>query len=76
MMGSVLYYGVIDADNAFTRVTFRSASVVDFFGFDDLTVGSLGTEISEQPEPGTIILFGSGLFGLAVYGWRRKQQTV
>ncbi|WP_310425823.1 hypothetical protein [Chamaesiphon sp. VAR_48_metabat_135_sub] len=61
--GSLLYYGLI-ADNAgetFTSMTFGNTQPgVDFFGFDDLTVGTLAqvvppTGSTDVPEPFTII---------------------
>lgn len=40
--GSVIYYGFYDAENQYTSVIFgNTAPGVDFFGFDDMTIGSL-----------------------------------
>jgi len=35
----------------------------------------LVTEATPTPEPSTFILFGIGLAGMAVYGWRRRKQA-
>lgn len=75
--GSVLYYGLIDSDHAFTKVSFvNNGSGADVFGFDDLTIGNLEqVQLVPNPEPGSIALFTTGLIGLVGYGWRRKRQT-
>ena len=80
--GSVIYYGIIDANNPFTKITFtNSGSGADVFGFDDLTIGSTEqvtitpTPPTATPEPGTMALLATGLFGLFGYCWRRHQQT-
>jgi len=40
--GSVIYYGFYDAQDQYTAVAFgNTAPGVDFFGFDDMTIGSL-----------------------------------
>ena len=40
--GSVLFWGLIDTDNPFTSLTFgNTAAGTDFFGFDDMTIGSV-----------------------------------
>jgi len=40
--GSVLYFGFIDTEQQYTGISFgNSASGVDFFGFDDFTIGSI-----------------------------------
>lgn len=36
----------------------------------DMTI--VGATITAVPEPGTIALFGSAMFGLLVYAWRRR----
>jgi len=49
--GSVLYYGIIEDDPTmqFTQVTFANTeSGWDFFGFDDLTIGSLEQIVDNQ----------------------------
>jgi hypothetical protein len=65
--GSVLFYGIIaDNDNeVFTDVSFgNTASGVDFFGFDDLTVGDIEQVGGVVPEPAsTLALLVLGTLG-------------
>ena len=66
--GSALFFGYIDVDNPFTSVSFgvlfgNEAGSTDFFGLDDLTVGSVA-QVTPVSEPISIVLFGSGLIGL------------
>ncbi len=68
--GSVIYFGLIDVDNPFTKVTFTATSGSDVYGFDDLTIGNV-EQVNIIPEPGTVFLFGFGLIGLLVLG-RKK----
>ena len=42
--GALSYFGFIDADNPFTKVTFSNATNFDGFGFDDLTVGDVNPD--------------------------------
>jgi hypothetical protein len=70
--GSVLYFGVIDIDNPFTKITFLNSSGTDFFGIDDFTIAS-----QVIPEPNTLLLLGSGLVlgGLVIRRRRRQVLT-
>lgn len=65
------YAGVFDL---FTLVTLPGGNLVDSPIYDDpiwrLEVDAIGVR-HPVPEPGTIMLLGSGLFGLA--GWGRKK---
>jgi hypothetical protein len=71
--GGVLYYGYIDTDNLFTGVTFGdTAPGVDYFGFDDMTIGSVEQVGPIVPIPGAVWLLGSGLLGLVGFRKRRK----
>ena len=73
--GSVLYFGFYDLENEYTSILFgNTASGTDFFGFDDFTIGTLENIDPNPvvPEPGTIMLLGAGLLGLA-YTSRRKK---
>lgn len=64
--GALSYFGFIDTDNLFTKVTFNNATGSDGFGFDDLTIGDVNQVI---PEPSGILSL-SVVFGLAML--RRK----
>jgi len=70
--GGVVYYGFYDTAATFTSVTFgNTATGVDFFGFDDMTVGSLEQVRPSVPEPSSLLLAGGGLAALLL-ARRRK----
>jgi hypothetical protein len=69
--GHLLFFGIIDTVNQFTKVTFNNTDTTDFFGFDDLTVGDIAQVAI--PEPLSATLFGFGLLALGVA--RRRQRA-
>lgn len=71
--GSVLFFGYINPDVAFTKVTFTNTSQgVDGFGFDDLTVGRHDNILAPVPEPDSWALLILGFAGLGAVLRRRR----
>lgn len=65
--GSVLFWGIIDNENAFKSIIFENtAAGTDTFGFDQMTIG---TPVPE-PEIYALLLAGLGLVSFITY--RRK----
>ncbi|NEQ39424.1 MAG: PEP-CTERM sorting domain-containing protein [Okeania sp. SIO3I5] len=50
--GGLTYFGFIDKDQPFTRVTFLEPTRGDGYGFDDITVAE---QVQSVPEPSTIL---------------------
>jgi len=74
--GSVMYFGLIDTENTFTKVTFGNTnSGTDYFAFDDMTIGSLEQVVGNPvPDAGSSrALAALGLFALV--GFARKQRA-
>lgn len=70
--GSLLYFGFYDLANAYTSISFtNTAPGVDYFGFDDMTIGDL-KQVTPVPEPASLALLGAGLGGLLVARRRKK----
>src|SRR6185295_2613610 len=75
--GNVLFFGITDLGNPFNVVTFRNSLATDRFNFDDLTVGFAQEQgegnLAATPEPGTLLLLGSSLVGMAGAAWKRRR---
>ena len=73
--GGVLFWGFVSTSpvELVTSLSFgNTAAGVDFFGFDDMTIGSIEQVRPVIPEPGTLLLIGSGLAGLAARRRRNR----
>jgi hypothetical protein len=73
--GSVLYFGFYDTANQYTKITFgNTESGTDYFGFDNMTIGSLQqVQPNAVPEPTSLILLGTGLGAIGLAAWRKRQ---
>jgi len=70
--GSVFYFGFYDLENTYTKIQFgNTGSEADWFGFDNMTIGSLQQVNPVVPVPSTLLLLGSGLLGMVGCGRKR-----
>ncbi|MFN4257693.1 MAG: PEP-CTERM sorting domain-containing protein [Gemmataceae bacterium] len=81
--GDVLFFGVIDVANPFTKITFKNSSPdADWFAFDDFTIGSIDQiredridELQDAPEPSSVVLLSLGALGLGYYRVRNRSRS-
>jgi hypothetical protein len=66
--GSAIF---ISFNSGLPNVSFLNFNVVDQFGGDSLAIDTLTIYPSTVPEPGSLLLLGSGLLGAVAYGRRR-----
>jgi hypothetical protein len=83
--GSLLFWGVIDPDAAWTSVSFgNTGGGLDGFGFDDMVIGDRcqisavdcddnGNGGGTVPEPGTLVLASVAALGAFRAGRRRRR---
>jgi hypothetical protein len=76
MGGSVLYLGLIaDPSQVFNKVKFSNNSGgTDAFGFDNMTIGSLGQVVSSETVPEPLTMAGMALGSAMLAGARRLRQ--
>ena len=72
--GSVLYFGFYDIRQTYTSVWFPNpGDDTDFFGFDDMTIGS-SEQVTPIPEPASMLLLATGLAGAGARQLRRRRK--
>lgn len=75
--GSLLFWGFVDNSKAYKSIGFgNTAEGVDFFGFDDMTIGDAG-QINPPtvPEPGGIALLGAALVAATIARRRYRKSS-
>jgi len=71
--GSVMYFGYINSGNPFTGVTFsNSQGGTDYFGFDDMTIGSVEQVVSAPDSGNTLGLTGLALLSLMAVAYKQR----
>jgi hypothetical protein len=75
--GSTLYYGFVadSPSETFTQIVFGNTDLDDFFGFDDMTIGTIEQVVPPGgiPEPMTLLVLGSVLGGAGLYRRLRRR---
>jgi len=66
--GSKYFVGIKSLEADINLLTISASNTGDGFGIDDFTVAAV-------PEPGTMMLLGIGMLGMAVYGKRRMNKN-
>jgi len=61
---------ILDKTIPVNSLTLRGAGEL---GYDDFAVLGFTDPVHDVPEPGILALFGTGLIGLGVVGWRRRK---
>lgn len=76
--GNQIFWGFIDPTQTYTSISFSNTnSGIDFFGFDDMTIGDVRQVRINVPEPGQLGMFGLGalLLGTMVAVQRRRRRA-
>lgn len=71
--GSVLFWGIIDTVDPFVSIAFGNTALgVDYFGFDNMTIGSVQQVVPphDAPAPAPLALLAAGLVGV---GFARRR---
>jgi len=62
--------------NSLGKLDVTVSSVFGDFYLDSSVLTAFGNEVAPVPEPGTMVLLGIGMLGLAIYGKRRMNKEV
>jgi len=71
----VTFSGLVATSSA-TTLQFNAFQNPSYFGLDDVSVTPMDSPIAESPEPGSLLLMGTGVLGLAVVLFRKAKPSV
>jgi hypothetical protein len=64
--------GTIELPGIFSSFTFTAQALGVYANGGDGIGIQIGADVAPVPEPGTLVLFTTGIIGLLGYGWRKK----